>query len=352
MSESIDTIRAAAAAMLADLALSPETKRTYYWGAMAFMRFLGDIHGPEPHPISVIDEDTLTGFMRWLREHYPDPRAQPGEDLGESRTARSYITSATLLMNWLDLHELLPEGVSYDRMRRRARGARGQRRQGYAPRRVDPEVMCVLEHYLRRPLPRNLSFRLTLLRNRALIAVLYDTAARVAEILSLTRADVLDGRAERVVLVRTKNGKPRTVFLSADTRDLIGDYIRERGMRSSIDNARAPLFPSHLRQRQGGNERLAPLTGAAVRGIVKRAAVAEGLFDNTSPHCFRHRRAQDLLNNGMPLEWVAAYLGHERPDTTRIIYAWETDVNRLGDMIAQYGKSPLEVMGKNQHKAE
>ena len=76
---------------------------------------------------------------------------------------------------------------------------------------------------------------------------------------------------------------------------------------------------------------------------MKKAALAEGLYANTSPHSLRHRRAQDLLDEGMPLEWVAALLGHQHPDTTRVIYAWETDEDRLADMVETYGLTPSEA---------
>ena len=278
-------------------------------------------------------------------------RAQPGEDFGISGRARIYLVAAGRLMNWLDLHNLLPGGVSYDRMSRRAGAVRGQRRQGYNPRRVDPEVMRVLTYYLRQELPLHGMGRLTILRNRALIATLYDTGARIGEVLAITREDVLDGRASKIRLTRTKNGKPRIVFLSNDTRALIADYIRERGPKCSYDNTYAPLFISHGRQGRQGGTRLAALGASSVQHIIKVAAISEGLYDNTSPHSFRHRRAQDLLDGGMPLEWVAALLGHEHPDTTRIIYAWETDVNRLGEMVSTYGRTPTEVATEHERNS-
>ena len=111
-----------------------------------------------------------------------------------------------------------------------------------------------------------------------------------------------------------------------DTQSLIRAYVRERD-----DSPYAPLFVSH------GRGKGKPLTPRHAWQLVKNAAEAEGLYDNTSPHSLRHRRAQDLLDEGMPLEWVAALLGHEHADTTRVVYAWETDEARLADMVNTYG---------------
>jgi len=330
------TINEARDAMLAHLELSPLTKRTYRHGVNALIRFLhlrneayGEAETLAPYPIGDIGETTLAAFNLWLREAYPDPRNPFGDHSQATRTSRTYLVAARRLMNWLDLNNLLPEGVSYDRMLRRIDGGRGQRRQGYRQRAVDPQVMRVLSHYMERPLPpEHGPKRLTLLRNRALLAMLYDTAMRISEALALTREDVLDGRAYKLRLIHTKNGKPRVVFVSEETQLLVQTYVRERE-----DSPFAPLFVSH------GRNKGKAITPAHAWRIIKEAARAEGLYANTSPHSLRHRRAQDLLNEGMPLEWVAALLGHEHPDTTRTVYAWETDADRLGEMVRTYSLS-------------
>jgi site-specific recombinase XerD len=334
----ITTVNQAAISMLEQLELSPLSKLTYHHGLNALLRYL---HGQDqdysaadalaPYPISRITEETLAQFNVWLREAYPDtPLRRKGVAGNATRTSRTYLVAARRLMNWLDLRDLLPDNVSFDRMVRRIDAGRGQRREGYKQRKVDPEVMRVLTHYTRQPLPPEPGMqRLILLRNRCLMALLYDSGMRISEALALTRADVLDGRATKIRLVITKNGKPRTVFLSEETRKFISEYVRERE-----DDQRAALFVSH---RRGMGQAITPSHAWL---LVKKAAQAEGLYANTSPHSLRHRRAQDLLDEGMPLEWVAAMLGHQHPDTTRVVYAWETDEDRLADMVATYGKRP------------
>jgi len=337
----IRTVNEAAARMLDDLDLSALTKETYRHGLNALIRYLhllcGDDAAAEalaPCPLERIQEDTLYGFDRWLREAYPDPHGAAQVAASEStRTSRTYLVAARRLMNWLDLHNLLPAGISYDRMRRRIDQGRGQRRQAYRQRRTDPQATLVLTHYLKEPLPEKQGpRRLALLRNRALMATLYDTGMRISEALALTREDVLDGRVSRLRLRVTKNGKPRTVFLSDETRRLVRQYVAER-----TDSVYAPLFASH------GRDAGKAITPGHAWHLVKEAARAEGLYENTSPHSLRHRRAQDLLDEGMPLEWVATLLGHQHPDTTRIVYAFETDENMLGDMVATYGLPPSKA---------
>jgi integrase len=345
----ISTVNQAADMMLDDLELSPLSKRTYRHGLNALVRYLhiedADFDSAEalgPYLIARLNEEVLAGFNRWLREAYPDQSATHDSGaLQATRTTRTYLVAARRLMDWLDIHDLLPSGVTYERMVRRIDQGRGQRRQGYKQRKVDPEVMRVLTHYMRTPLPpKPGARRLTILRNRALLALLYDTGMRISEALALTREDVLDGRARKIRLVRTKNGKPRTVFIADSTRQLIRDYVKERD-----DERYAPLFVSH------GRGKGSAITPAHAWLLVKKAAEAEGLYENTSPHSLRHRRAQDLLDEGMPLEWVAALLGHEHPDTTRVVYAWETNEERLADMVSTYGIDPLQASQSGDENA-
>lgn len=348
----ISTINEAGNRMLQDLELSALSKRTYAHGLAALIRCLHasrqndkDADSLAPYPLAEITEEILASFSHWLRQAYPDPRAHPGQPISEgtlTRTARTYLVAAKRLMNWLDINGLLPDGVSYERMVRRIDQGRGRRRTGYQQRKTDPGAIRVLTYYTRQRLPDKPGpRRLSALRNRALMAFLYDTGTRISEALALTREDVLDGRASKVRLTHTKNGKPRTVFVAKETRRLLQEYIRERE-----DSLYAPLFVSH------GRGQGKAITPSHAWLLVKKAAQAEGLYKSTSPHSLRHRRAQDLLDEGMPLEWVAALLGHQHSDTTRTVYAWETDEEHLADMVATYGISPSEAQERAQHEKE
>jgi len=349
--------------LLRALELSPLTKRTYRCGINALFAFIREAQPATGDlDLSLIDEDTLQQFGVWLRDRYPDLRARAHGEARATRTGRTYLVAAKRLLNWLDLHALLPAGVSYDRMLRRIDSGRGSRRTGYQQRRTDPDVARVITHFMRQPLPAALGpRRLALLRNRALMCLLYDTGLRISEALALTREDVLDGRAHKVRLTVTKNGKPRTVFLSEESQQLLQAYCRERD-----DSPYAALFISHgrgkgaadvadddnLNERMSGVGPTEAITPQYAWQLVKKAAQAEGLYDNTSPHSLRHRRAQDLLDEGMPLEWVAALLGHQHPDTTRVVYAWETDEERLADMVSTYGLTPNEAQKRRGSPAQ
>lgn len=300
----------AAAAAIAALDLREITKHTYVALNRSWLRFLGD-----GATADALTNQALLDYRLWLRDEAGHPR----------RVVQNYITAAKHVLCWLDLNESLPDGVTFSRMEEVLAGTKGRRREPYIQRKTDPEIARLLGYYLDLPLPAAGAARLILLRNRALVQTLYDAGMRISEALALTRDDVADGRALKVRLVHTKNGKPRTVFLS-DCRPLIQAYCAARA-----DGRHAPLFVSHGRDRGGA------LTPRQALNVVKIAARALGLLDTTSPHSLRHARAQQLFDAGMPLEWVATLLGHSNPGTTRTIYAFETDETRLQKMVAKYG---------------
>ena len=304
----------------AALDLAETTRQTYTMGLRAFGRFLNDKpykDDPRQYPI-----DILAAFRLWLLETY------------NPRTCNAYHAAAENLLRWLGMRGVLANDSAYARMVQRYKDSKSRAHNGsYVARPIDPDIHKLLTYYVDMPLPKTYKRRLLVLRNRALVAFLYDTAARINEALALTRADVGDGKLDKVILYKTKGDKPRTVFLSEDTRRLIHEYTAARA-----DSLSAPLFLSHGRN----HDRVHGLSAHQAWGIIKAAAKAEGLLKNTSPHCLRHARAQDLLDAGMPLEWITALLGHESPGTTRNVYAPHVNTARLGALLEEYGKTPTE----------
>ena len=200
---------------------------------------------------------------------------------------------------------------------------------------MDPELPALVTHYDNLPLPqgedpRSRLERLKILRARAIVHTLYASGGRVSEVASLTREMVLDGRLDEVHLVG-KGGQPRVILLTPEAMRAISAYIEER-------NDDFPgLFISHGRGR--GNQ----LGRGTIWAVVKRAVKTLGLHHSTSPHSFRHYRATQLLNEGMPLESVQAYLGHQDISTTRKVYA-HTRTAVLRDQLSTFGRSPTEAL--------
>lgn len=145
------------------------------------------------------------------------------------------------------------------------------------------------------------------IRDRALVHFMASTGCRINEILSLNRDDPDFHSMEVIVL--GKGNKERTVYMDEVTVLLLRRYLKSRK-----DNEPA-LF---LGQR---NERL---TSSGVRFMLKVIEKKTGV-ENIHPHRFRRTLATNLIKRGMPIQEVAAILGHAKIDTTmRYVYQERT----------------------------
>lgn len=155
---------------------------------------------------------------------------------------------------------------------------------------------------------------LNLARDRALLAMLFNTGMRRAEVVSLNRSDIRRGEA----LILGKGRKERSVFFDGRTMALLEEYLalrddRYRPVFIRVDAARNGTDPGP----DGDGWRLDP---QSVWLIVRRFMKAAGI-EHGSPHAFRHVKACLMLAAGADLSTVQDLLGHASPETTKKIYA-------------------------------
>lgn len=144
-------------------------------------------------------------------------------------------------------------------------------------------------------------------RDRVLFALLYNTGARVSELISLRRADVLLD-SSRSVQLTGKGRKQRGVPLWKSTAKRLREWMK--GIGPGPDD---PLFPNREGRplsRSGVAKRLAE----AVELATARCATLRA--KRISPHTFRHTTAMHLLQAGVDITVIALWLGHESADTT------------------------------------
>ncbi|GIH95499.1 tyrosine-type recombinase/integrase [Planobispora siamensis] len=146
-------------------------------------------------------------------------------------------------------------------------------------------------------------------RDAALLAVLYSTGCRRAEIAGLTLADYDPGA--RSLRVRGKRDKERMVYL---TTQAVGRLERWLAVRGRAAGALFCPIGRHgsLRVRDG---RPATMTGQAVADILARRMAQAGAMPRT-PHDFRRTFIGELLDAGVDLATAQALVGHSSPATT------------------------------------
>jgi site-specific recombinase XerD len=148
-------------------------------------------------------------------------------------------------------------------------------------------------------------------RDVALLETLFSTGMRVSEIASLRR-DRINLEKEELT-IRGKGNKVRLVFLSADARARIGEYLKARTDNSPFVFVRHDRAGKHVVTEVGK-----PLTPRSIQRLLSRYAKLSGITKHVSPHTLRHSYATDLLMNGADLRSVQALLGHSSVVTTQI----------------------------------
>lgn len=145
-------------------------------------------------------------------------------------------------------------------------------------------------------------------RDHLLLAMLYNTGARVSEIIGVRVADVvLDGPA--CVHLRGKGRKQRSVPLWKTTVQEIRAWLR----RNPTLGGGTPLLPNRDGQsmtRANVNQRL---DIAVARATKEHTSLAKR---SISPHSIRHTTAMHLLQSGVAFSVIALWLGHESTTTT------------------------------------
>jgi site-specific recombinase XerD len=149
-------------------------------------------------------------------------------------------------------------------------------------------------------------------RDHALLLTLYNSGARVSEVITLTQAQVCFDASTFIHLLG-KGRKERTVPLWHTTAQVLKAWFRELG-----DHARELAFPS---------ARGKPLSRDGVDYLLKQA-VRRALptcpnlaHQHISPHVIRHTTAMHLLQAGVDIATIALWLGHESMETTHVYLA-------------------------------
>ncbi|ADN36793.1 integrase family protein [Methanolacinia petrolearia DSM 11571] len=125
-------------------------------------------------------------------------------------------------------------------------------------------------------------------RDRAIIMLLWDTGARIGEIVSLNIGHIEFDRYGAVVIVKGKTGMRRLRLISS-VPDLQA-WINVHPLRDRSD---APLFTTFTRY-GNGNKRLNHHT---IQNMLKRVAQRANVHKRIHPHAIRHARLTDLVKN-------------------------------------------------------
>lgn len=177
-------------------------------------------------------------------------------------------------------------------------------------------------------------------RDLVLLVLMYDSAARVSEIIDLKVSDIrLSSPA--VVALHGKGGKTRHVPIIGKTKDHLAAYLEEhKKYHWGIAAQDAPVF---------FNQQHKKLSRWGVSHILNKyvqMAKNDTKFNigfAVTPHVMRHSKAMLLLQAGINLIYIRDFLGHCNVVTTEIYARADTEMKRKAIESVYMDLSPVDI---------
>lgn len=267
-------------------AASPHTREAYERDARQFVEWAerGGCRSPD-----ALDHPTLRRYLAFLTT----------QQLAKRTIARK-AASLRSFLRYLKRH-----GVITTDSGRSLRAPKGSARLPRVPN--AGEAVALLERAEAREVDEDDPVaRAVVLRDLAVLEVLYGTGVRISECCGLGPRDV--DLARGTVTVLGKGAKIRRVPLGGPAREALDDWLR-RG-REALVGPDTPADAIFLNQR---GKRLSPRDA---RRILERHPMPDGR--TLHPHVLRHAYATHLLEGGADLRVVQELLGHADLATTQI----------------------------------
>ena len=185
------------------------------------------------------------------------------------------------------------------------------------------------------------------LTDQFMMVMLYDTGARIQEILSLRLCDLKIDKTPTAI-IHGKGDKTRIVPLMPETVKHLKKYLSVLHPDEHMHSESYLFFTRHKGQK-------VQMCDDTARYRIQRYAAAAkencpDVPDNPHPHMWRHTRAMHLYQHGMDLERISQWLGHSQLETTLIYAHSDTEDKRkaiaaaLGDGVTgQLNNAPYTV---------
>lgn len=283
--------------------LSPHTVKAYRDTLQLFRRFLQD----EKHlPVSRmtfdhLDHHTVADFLEWLRITRHCGTTTCNQRLAALKAFAKYVAQ---------------EDIALMAVYTEVSKVRAQRTSQAPISYLSEPALAALLAEPNPATPRGL-------RDQCLLVLLYDTGARIQELLDLRLGDVHWQESVPCVYLTGKGQKTRVVPLLPPTVQHLKRYIERHSAPADPD---ASLFYTVIKGHTG------PMSPDAVARFLHQYAErarerCPDIPTRVHPHLFRHTRAMHLYQAGVPLSYIKDFLGHASVNTTDIYAA--ADVGML-----------------------
>ncbi len=158
------------------------------------------------------------------------------------------------------------------------------------------------------------------IRDTALLCLLYDSGARVQELIDLSLSDI---RLETPATVRLygKGRKVRVIPIMSQIADILRQYLKAWKLNPML-KPDDPVFVNHQGKR---------LTRPGVTYILNKYMAQTSWQEDkksVTPHIIRHSKAMHLLRADIDLHYIRDFLGHVQLETTQVYARADAEMKR------------------------
>lgn len=275
------------------------TRRAYSHAVTAFLTWCAEMGVPS---ITAVQPLHIAAWIELQSRNHAAP------------TAKQRLAALRHLFDWLVVGQVVPTNPAAA-----VRGPAFSARKGKTPVLEAAEARALLD-----------SIDVTTsggLRDRALIALMVYSLARVGAALGMKVADVYTERRRLWVRLREKGGKAHEMPCHHRLEDYLHAYIDGCGLNT---DPKGPLFRTIVRGSGtgGGSGRLSrtAMVQADAYAMIRRRATAAGINTKIGNHTFRATGITAYLKAGGTLENAAAMANHSSIRTTQLYDRRRDDV--------------------------
>jgi site-specific recombinase XerD len=278
---------------------------------------------PEKITLSLIKKDLILEFLQWLEEERNCSISTRNQRLAAIHSFIRYI-QREVPDNFFELQCVL--AIS-------------------SKRKPSKLVNSLSEEDLKKIFKQPNTHKKSERRDLTLLVIMYDTGARVDEIIKLHCKDIRI-ESPSVVTLHGKGNKIRQVPIMEKTKLLLKSYLEETSFNKGLPYGENVVFTNQQRK---------PLTRWGVSYILKKYVNLAKEKDNlnihfsVTPHILRHSKAVHLVKAGINLIYIRDFLGHVDISTTEIYARSDLSMKRkalenayvdiLDDEIPNWGEN-------------
>ena len=273
---------------------NPNTRAAYGRAAGAFLRWC---EGQGIISLAGVQPVLVAAYVEQLGRTMSPP------------TVKQHLACIRMLFDWLVVGQVMPSNPAHS-----VRGPRHSVAKGSTKVLSSEEATSLLA-------TMNVS-TVVGLRDRALIAVMTYTFARVGAVVALTVEDYYPQKKRWWLKLHEKNGKVNEMPCHHKLENYLDEYIKTAGIG---EDRKGPLFRSAIGKT--GQLTARPMLRSDIWSMVRRRAADAGIQTAIGCHTFRATGITDYLTNGGRIEVAQRMAGHSNAKTTGLYDRRNDDIS-------------------------